>query len=80
MSKNDTNNFKALLRRAETDREFRIKKINKIYPPYDDYWYRNLHYTYNPYVKGFKRPKKQIWKRKVREYRTWKYNRKTQWR
>ena len=53
-------------------------KLNKFIPPYyDDEYYWSCHYN-----KGIHADwrKKQIYKFQYREYRTWKYNRKTQWK
>lgn len=59
------------LNKAETDREYRIILIGIKYPMYyDEGW----HY--------YKRRGKftSLLKHEVRQYRTWKYNRKTQYK
>ena len=54
--------------------------ICKYIPPYEeDYW--GVHYTYNVKSEmGYKRPNKELYFYKYRMYRTWKYNRKTQYK
>ena len=48
--------------------------------PYsEDYW--GIHYTYDYKSKlGYKKPNKSLYFYKRRMYRTWKYNRKTQYK
>lgn len=59
------NRNRARLKKAKTNREYKNILINILYPPYyDEGWY---------YRKG-------IFSRKYREYRSWKYNRKTKYR
>ena len=43
------------------------------------YWDEGLNF-YPYWRRGYKNPLKKISFQKVREYRTWKYNRKTQWK
>lgn len=45
----------------------------------DLYWDEGIKF-YPRYKLGFKNPNKQIMSYQVRMYRTWKYNRKNQWK
>lgn len=46
----------------------------------DDPWDDDYYCHYPKYRRGYKNPIKNIFGRKVREYRTWKYNRKKQYK
>jgi len=67
---------RARFNRAQTGREYRIFLLREIYPPY---WDEGIN-LYPRWRRGFINPNKQIYPSKVREYRTWKYNRKTRWK
>ena len=73
MSKNIN---RAKLNKAKNGREYHIIHINNLYPPY---WDDGIA-EYPKYRKGFKNPIKRIFNYQVRMYKTWKYNRKTQWK
>jgi len=73
MSKNRN---RARFSQANNGREYHIMWINEEYPMY---WDEGL-YFYPKYKRGFVNPNKQIYPSQVREYRTWKYNRKTKWK
>jgi len=73
MSKN-TN--RAKLNKAETSKEYHILQLNETYP---DYWDDGIVF-YPTYKRGYKNPNKQLRRYEMRRYRTWKYNRKTQWK
>jgi hypothetical protein len=45
----------------------------------DPYWDEGISF-YPSYRKGFKNPTKRIMSYQVRMYKTWKHNRKTQWK
>jgi hypothetical protein len=71
-----TNRNRAKLNKAENGREYQLLWLDENYPMY---WEEGLH-PYPQYRRGFKNPNKQIFKYQVRMYRTWKYNRRTQWK
>lgn len=72
MSKNKN---RSKLNKAEDSRTYDLIYLNYMYP---DYWDEGRYYHQS---KGmFKWKRKQISLRKAREYRSWKYNRKTQWK
>lgn len=49
-------------------------------PDYGDpYWDEYINY-YPKWKRGFKNPNKRIMSYQVRMYKTWKHNRKTQWK
>jgi hypothetical protein len=73
MSKNKN---RAKLNKAENSRNYRLIWIDELYPMY---WDEGLNF-YPKYRKGFKNNNKRILKYKVRMYRTWKHNRRTQWK
>jgi hypothetical protein len=73
MSKNRN---RAKLNKSTTNREYDIILLNYEYPVY---WDDGI-IEYPKYRKGFKNPIKRIFKYQVRMYKTWKYNRKTQWK
>ena len=64
------------LNKANNNQEYRKLFLQEMYPPY---WDEGCHF-YPLYRRGFKNPNKQIYPQKRREYRTWKYNRRTQWK
>ena len=64
------------LSKSLTNKEYKSILYNRIYPVYfDECWT-----TYPKYRKGFKNPGKYLYKFQVRQYRTWKHNRKTQYK
>lgn len=67
---------RARLNKALTNKEYRIILLDMLYPPY---WDEGI-YLYPRYRRGYKNPNKCIFPSQVRMYRTWKYNRKTQWK
>ena len=70
------NRRRSKLRSAECSRDYHLISLNEWYPLYWDEGY-----NFYPYWRrGYKNPNKKIPCQKVREYRTWKYNRKTQWK
>ena len=72
------NTNRARLNKAKDNREYRIIFLKEMYPPY---WDDGHSFKLRPrYRRGFKNPNKQIYTPQVREYRTWKHNRKTQWK
>ena len=71
MSKNRN---RAKLNKAETSREYGLILYNELYPLYYD---EGIMF-YPKYRKGFKNSGKRLPKCKIREYRSWKHNRKTQ--
>ena len=73
MSKNRN---RAKLDKAENGREYHLLYLNELYPMY---WDEGVH-TYPKYRRGYKNPNKYLMKYKVRMYRTWKHNRKNQWK
>jgi hypothetical protein len=73
MSKNRN---RAKLNKAQDGRSYQLKLIDELYPMY---WDEGLNF-HPRYRKGFKNSNKRILKYKIRLYRTWKHNRKTQWK
>jgi hypothetical protein len=67
---------RAKLNKATNSREYFIVLLNYEYPMY---WDDGI-VEYPKYRKGFKNPNKRLFKYQVRMFRTWKYNRKTQWK
>lgn len=70
------NRNRAKLNKAVDNRSYRRIWINFEYPVY---WDEGRHF-YPNYRKGFKNSTKQLLMYKVRMYKTWKHNRKTQWK
>lgn len=76
MSKNIN---RAYLNKAEDGHSYKVLLLKELYPPYcDEGW--NYHHSYYTEHWSKKWWKKQITRSQYREYRTWKYNRKTQWK
>ena len=73
MSKNRS---RVKLKQAVDGREYRRIIMDKLYPLY---WDEGLRF-YPTYRRGFKNSGKRLERWKVRMYRTWKYNRKKQWK
>ena len=71
-----TNRNRLKLRAAECGRDYHLISLNEWYPLY---WDEGLNF-YPYWRRGYKNPLKRISFQKVREYRTWKYNRITQWK
>lgn len=67
---------RAKLNKATNKREYWIILLNYEYPMYWDDGIRE-HPTYRS---GYKNPNKRIFNYQVRMYKSWKYNRKTQWK
>lgn len=72
MSKNRN---RAKLNKAHNQKEYRKILLSILYPPYFDDGYN----YYPKYRAGFKNPQKRISPQKVREYKSWKHNRKKQY-
>jgi len=73
MSKNRN---RAKLNKATTNREYNLILLNYEYPLY---WDDGI-IEYPQYRRGYKNPIKRIFNYQVRMYKTWKYNRNTQWK
>lgn len=76
MSKN-TN--RAFLNKAEDGHSYKVLLLKHLYPPYYDEG-GNYHYPSLGPSWAKRWHKKAIFHQKYREYRTWKYNRKTRWK
>lgn len=70
------NKSRAKLKKANNGREYHIIWLNELYPMYWDECVP-MYPRYNP---GFKSPNKRLPRYKQRIFRTWKHNRKTQWK
>jgi hypothetical protein len=70
------NTFRAKLKKAQSSKEYLAIQYNINYPIY---WDDGV-YFYPTYRRGYKNPNKTIERWEQRRYRTWKYNRKTQWK
>lgn len=57
-------------------RVLRIKLFKTLYPPY---WDDGMIF-YPKYRRGYKNPNKYIQSYQIRMYKTWKHNRKQQWK
>lgn len=72
------------VKKIEDDRTYRILLLNMLFPPYwDEGRPRHSRRTFNSREGSknyFSWKRKEIFSREYREYRTWKYNRKTQWK
>lgn len=68
--------YRGCLKKATTNKEYNCLLIKINYPMYWDEGYA----MHPKYRKGYKNPNKYIFLSKVREYKTWKYNRKTQFK
>ena len=73
MSKNKN---RAKFNKATSSREYHILYLNELYPPYYDEGIS----MYPKYRRGFINPNKQLFRYQQRAYRTWKYNRKKQYK
>jgi hypothetical protein len=73
MSKNRN---RAKLNKAHNQKEYKAILINLLYPPY---WDDGISF-YPEYRAGYKNPQKRLTKIEIRQYKTWKYNRKTQYK
>jgi hypothetical protein len=70
------NRTRSKLRSAECSRDYHLISLNEWYPLYWDEGYN----FYPRWRRGYKNSNKTIPIFKVREYRSWKYNRSTQWK
>ena len=70
------NRNRAKFNKAHNGREYKSSLYDDLYPIY---WDEGISF-YPRWRPGFKNSGKQIEKYQVRQYRTWKYNRKTQWK
>jgi len=70
---------RAFLNKAEDGHSYKILLLDKLFPIYWDDGC-NFHYTSNGPSWGKKWKVKTITRYDYRTYRTWKYNRKTQWK
>ena len=73
MSKNRN---RSKLNKTTNSRVYKLLNMNLVYPIY---WDEGIP-TYPKLRLGFKNPKKVLMKYEIRMYRSWKYNRKKQWR
>lgn len=64
------------LNKAHNGRTYRIMWLKIEYPRY---WDEGVNF-YPRYRKGFKNPNKQLYTFQMRMYKTWKHNRKKQWK
>ena len=71
-----TNRNRAKLNKVQDGRTYRVVWINELYPLY---WDEGCNF-YPKYRKGFKNSNKQLMSYQVRMYRSWKHNRRTQWK
>jgi hypothetical protein len=67
---------RAKLNKAKTSRVYNLIMFRELYPPY----YEEGIMFYPKYRAGFKNTNRRLPKCKIREYRTWKHNRKTQYK
>ena len=70
------NRNRAKLKLAQTSREYNVSLFRELYPPY---WDDGVMF-YPIYKPGYINPNKRILSSQMRAYRSWKYNRKTQWK
>lgn len=68
--------YRGRLDKAVTSREYNIILLDLLYPIY---WDEGVHF-YPEWKRGFKNPNKRLMSYQVRKYRTWKHNRKTQYK
>lgn len=71
-----THRNRTMLDTSQDGREYKIRIINELYPPY---WDEGLNF-YPKWKKGFVNPNRQLLAHEVRMYRSWKHNRKTQYK
>lgn len=71
-----TNRNRSKLTKAVTNNEYHKMWLKILYDPY---WDEGIIF-YPRWRKGFKNPNKQLMSFQLRMYRTWKHNRKTQWK
>lgn len=76
MTEMSKNRNRAKLNKAKTSKEYKSILINDIYPIY---WDEGICF-YPIWRPGFKNSGKRLEKYKIRMYRTWKHNRKKQWK
>lgn len=70
------NRNRSKLNKSPNGRLYHVVWINELYPLY---WDEGVNF-YPKYRRGFKNSGKRLEKYQVRKYRTWKYNRKTQYK
>ena len=70
------NRNRTTLKKAICSNDYRKIWLNELHPPYWDDWV----YLFPTYRRGFKNSSKQLYPCEVREFKTWKHNRKTQWK
>lgn len=70
------NRNRAKFNKAHNNQEYKKLFLQWWYPPY---WDDGLNW-YPQYRSGYKTPNKRIYPWERRKFRTWKYNRKTQWK
>lgn len=70
------NRNRARLSKAKTNKEYLALRF---IDDYGLYWDEGISF-YPQYRRGFKNPNKHIMSYQVRMYKTWKHNRKTQWK
>ena len=68
---------RAIVKSCTNNSYYRKKQIKWMYPPY---WDEGCLYLYPAYRRGYKNPHKYVFPGQRRMYRTWKHNRKTQWK
>jgi len=68
---------RAKLNKSTCPKEYKLKQLNELYPPY---WDEGLVYQKSKYHYWAKKPKKRLLFYQIRSYKTWKYNRKTQYK
>lgn len=74
------NRNRAKLNKAQDNSEYRRLYLRELYPPYDEDCWRSWPQSNNK-VRGSRNYwGKKIYKYQYRMYRTWKHNRKTQWK
>lgn len=74
---NMSKNFnRAKYNKAQRGVDIRKYKVMDLYPPY---WDDGILF-YPKYRRGYKNPNKVLFNYQVRMYKTWKYNRKTQFK
>ena len=68
--------YRGKLNKAVTSREYKIILIDMLYP---DYWDDGLNFLPRN-RRGFKNSGKQLLRYQMREYKSWKHNRRTQYK
>ena len=68
--------MKSVLKTTTNRREYRKAFLKEEFPPY---WDEGVH-LYPEYRPGYKNSHKLLFSYQIRMYKTWKHNRKTQWK